>query len=208
MEEIFTQLQIRGYNNIENLIKWMAKARVIDPSQRDTEKWLVEHFRDIPNTKNITLDKFKEIVNIFAEEQNKSMEEMSARLGKQIPAVLDQVDSSPGIYVAAPGSEKLAIFSRVTVCSDMSTVTDYSQLINQDDSNGEVATSVTSSIGGVPVCSQGAVADSSQGEVTAGSQGDVTDCNIQIVTSSQAEISDSDTSSCETTSQSNKSDET
>ncbi|CAH1642189.1 unnamed protein product [Spodoptera littoralis] len=198
MEEIFTQLQIRGYNNIENLIKWMAKAHVIDPSKRDTEKWLVDHFRDVPNTKNISLDKFKEIVNIFAEEQNKSLEEMSARL----------VDSSPGIYVAAPGSEKLAIFSRVTVCSDMSTVTDYSLLMNQDSSNGEVAESVNSRNGEVPVCSQGAVADSSQGEVTAGSQGDVTDCNIQIVTGSQGDTSDSDTSSYDTTSQSNKSDET
>ncbi|XP_035456294.1 uncharacterized protein LOC118280400 [Spodoptera frugiperda] len=188
MEEIFTQLQIRGYNNIEQLIKWMAKARVIDPSKRDTERWLVEHFRDVPDSKNITFAKFKEIVTSFAEHQNKSIEEITAKLIKEIPSVLDDVvDSHPGIYVATPGSEKLAIYSRLTVCSNTSTITDYSQLINQDGSNGEVVGSS---------CSTGAVAVGSNDEVPAGSKGDATNCNIHVVTSSSyAEFSDTSTSS-------------
>ncbi|KAF9407589.1 hypothetical protein HW555_012437 [Spodoptera exigua] len=158
-------------------------TQVIDPSKKETEIWLLNLCRDVPDAKNITLDKFKEIVNAFAKEQNKSMEEMNDRLARQIPAILEQVDSCPGIYVAIPGSEILSMFSPVTINSDISTITDYSELLKQD-SSGEVT------VGDDEGAVSNGVATGSQGEVAAGSQGDIVDCNLQIISGNQAQVSD------------------
>ncbi|KAH9637604.1 hypothetical protein HF086_014768 [Spodoptera exigua] len=75
------------------------------------------------------------------------------------------------------------MFSPVTINSDISTITDYSELLKQD-SSGEVTFS--NDEGAV----SNGVATGSQGEVAAGSQGDIVDCNLQIISGNQAQGSD------------------
>ncbi|PZC76285.1 hypothetical protein B5X24_HaOG204797 [Helicoverpa armigera] len=90
MEAIFNDLQKQGKNNVDNLVKWFKDAKIIDQSKEQEEK-LRSFFADVPDKKNVAMDKFKEVLGKVTEEFKKNAEVVAKQLAESGPKVLQSV---------------------------------------------------------------------------------------------------------------------
>ncbi|XP_021192555.3 uncharacterized protein LOC135116538 [Helicoverpa armigera] len=90
MEAIFNDLQKQGKNNVDNLVKWFKDAKIIDQSKEQEEK-LRSFFADVPDKKNVAVDKFKEVLGKVTEEFKKNAEVVAKQLAESGPNVLQSV---------------------------------------------------------------------------------------------------------------------
>ncbi|KAL4712106.1 hypothetical protein ACJJTC_010967 [Scirpophaga incertulas] len=88
MDEAFDKLKQSGKNNVDNLIKWMKDAKIIDATQAVEQK-ARDLFNDAANQQNVELNKFKEVLGKLATEQRKNMEDFAKTLAAEGPKLLN-----------------------------------------------------------------------------------------------------------------------
>ncbi|XP_047038682.1 uncharacterized protein LOC124643688 [Helicoverpa zea] len=90
MEAVFSDLQKQGKNNVDNLVKWFKDAKIIDQSKEQEEK-LRSFFADVPDKKNVAVDKFKEVLGKVTEEFKKNADVAAKQLAENGPKLLQAV---------------------------------------------------------------------------------------------------------------------
>ncbi|PZC78184.1 hypothetical protein B5X24_HaOG202518 [Helicoverpa armigera] len=91
MEDLFKKLQKDGKNNVENLVKWMSEAKLIDvitTNEDENERRVRTFFDDTADDEAIELDQFKSVIKKIAHDQKKNFEELSQQLAEDGPKVV------------------------------------------------------------------------------------------------------------------------
>ncbi|CAG9789015.1 unnamed protein product [Diatraea saccharalis] len=89
MEQVFQKFQKAGKNTVDELIKWMKDAKVIDAT-KDAEGKVRQLFGN-ENKDNVSLEKFKEVVQKLATDQKKNLEEINKNLISQGNKAVDML---------------------------------------------------------------------------------------------------------------------
>ncbi|XP_022824273.1 uncharacterized protein LOC111354884 [Spodoptera litura] len=83
----FANLQKQGKNDVDNLVKWLKDIKLIDQTKEQEEK-LRALFNDVPDKKNVSVDKFKEIVQKACDEFKKNFDGLAKQLADTGPNLL------------------------------------------------------------------------------------------------------------------------
>uniref|UniRef100_A0A2A4K6I7 Uncharacterized protein n=1 Tax=Heliothis virescens TaxID=7102 RepID=A0A2A4K6I7_HELVI len=90
MDAIFNDLQKQGKNDVDSLVKWFKDSKIIDQTKEQEEK-LRSFFNDIPDKKNVTIDKFKEVLTKVAGEFQKNVDVVTKQLAETGPRMLQSL---------------------------------------------------------------------------------------------------------------------
>ncbi|KOB66727.1 Uncharacterized protein OBRU01_20833 [Operophtera brumata] len=113
MEEAFNKLVGAKTNNVDNLVKWMKDAKLIDQSKEAEEK-ARKLFEDVKDDKDVDLNKFKQVVSKLAEEQKKTVEEFSKMLNIEGPKLLSAIQAGVAGAASAASAAMTAAFKDAT----------------------------------------------------------------------------------------------
>ncbi|KOB73380.1 Ubiquinone biosynthesis monooxygenase Coq7 [Operophtera brumata] len=100
MEEAYNKLVEAKNNNVDNLVKWMKDANLIEKSEEAEEK-ARKLFEDVKDVKDVELAKFKQAVSTLAEEQKKSVEEFCKMLSVEGPKLLSAIQAGASAAATA-----------------------------------------------------------------------------------------------------------
>ncbi|XP_026734827.1 uncharacterized protein LOC113498972 isoform X6 [Trichoplusia ni] len=90
MDDIFKNMQKQGKNDVDSLVQWIKDSKIVDGSKELEEK-ARSLFRGAEDENDISLEKFKEVIEKFAVEQKRNFEEVAQQLEKEGPTVVKAV---------------------------------------------------------------------------------------------------------------------